>query len=185
MSLVATAEEKEDKLKDLNVNKSPGPDGLHPIVLREIAEEIVEALVVIFQESLESGSIPEDRKRADILESIEDVVVEYLEVHSKIGLSQHSFIKESSCLTIILEEVMTESDEGESMVMIYLDFQKVFAKICVKGKHSMLVSSVMQKESLLLPNVLTALLRRQLLISQFLSVQQTISLSAPVVQSTA
>eukprot|EP00061_Rhincodon_typus_P013135 g39317.t1 len=43
-----------EKLKGLKVNKSRRPDGLHPKVLKEIAEEIVEALVVIFQESPES-----------------------------------------------------------------------------------------------------------------------------------
>eukprot|EP00061_Rhincodon_typus_P004971 g23851.t1 len=54
VSLVAITKEKVlEKLTGLKVDKSPGPDGLHPRVLKEIAEEIVEALVVIFQESLE------------------------------------------------------------------------------------------------------------------------------------
>ena len=46
------------------MDKSPGPDGLHPRVLKEIAEEIVEALAVILQESLEAGRVPEDWKVA-------------------------------------------------------------------------------------------------------------------------
>jgi len=46
---------KEKVLGKLKVDKSPGPDGLHPRVLKEIAEEMVEVLVVIFQESLEAG----------------------------------------------------------------------------------------------------------------------------------
>eukprot|EP00061_Rhincodon_typus_P004919 g23732.t1 len=51
-----------EKLKGLKADNSPRPDGLHPRVLKEIAVEIVEALVVIFQESLESGKVPEDWK---------------------------------------------------------------------------------------------------------------------------
>eukprot|EP00061_Rhincodon_typus_P003613 g20514.t1 len=51
------------KLKGLKVDKSPGPDGLHPRVLKKIAEEIVE---VILQESLESGRVPDDWKIANV-----------------------------------------------------------------------------------------------------------------------
>eukprot|EP00061_Rhincodon_typus_P001406 g14717.t1 len=54
------------KLIGLKVDKSPGQDELHPRVLKKIAEEIVEALVVVFQESLESGRVPEDWKIAKV-----------------------------------------------------------------------------------------------------------------------
>eukprot|EP00061_Rhincodon_typus_P008017 g30243.t1 len=54
------------KLKDLTTDKSPGPAGLHSRVLKEIAEEIVEVLAVIFQESLEPGRVPEDWKMVNI-----------------------------------------------------------------------------------------------------------------------
>eukprot|EP00061_Rhincodon_typus_P017723 g46549.t1 len=57
-----TLEKVLGKLKGLKVDKSSRPDGLHPRVLKEVAEEIVDALVVIFQESLE-------RMREDITET--------------------------------------------------------------------------------------------------------------------
>eukprot|EP00061_Rhincodon_typus_P012458 g38211.t1 len=41
------------KLKSLKMDKSLRPNGTHPRVLKETAEEIVEALVVILQESVE------------------------------------------------------------------------------------------------------------------------------------
>eukprot|EP00061_Rhincodon_typus_P002130 g16686.t1 len=67
LSIVATIKEKMlEKLNGLKVDKSPGPDGLHPRVLKEIVEEVVETLVVIFQESLESGRVPEDWKIANM-----------------------------------------------------------------------------------------------------------------------
>eukprot|EP00061_Rhincodon_typus_P015711 g43540.t1 len=129
--MAITKEKVLEKLKCLKLNKSPGPDGLHPRDLKEIAEEIVEALVVIFQESLESGTVPEDWKIANvtlplkkgvrqkmgnyrpisltlvigkILESIvKNEISEYLEVHGKIEQTQHGFIKGNSCLTNLLE----------------------------------------------------------------------------------
>ena len=48
------------------MDTSPGPDGVHSRVLKEMAEEIVEALLVIFQESLEAGRVPEDLKVANV-----------------------------------------------------------------------------------------------------------------------
>ena len=44
-----------EKLIGLKMDKSPGPDNLHPRVLKEVALEIVDPLVVIFQNSLDSG----------------------------------------------------------------------------------------------------------------------------------
>eukprot|EP00061_Rhincodon_typus_P007309 g28888.t1 len=62
VSVVAITKEKVlGKLKGLKLDKSAG---LHPGVLQKIAEEIVEALMVIFQESLESGRVPEGCKMA-------------------------------------------------------------------------------------------------------------------------
>eukprot|EP00061_Rhincodon_typus_P011034 g35757.t1 len=86
-----------------------GPDGPYPKVLKETPEKIVEALMVIFQESLKSGRVPDGWKVANVtpvfkkggrqkmgnyrplsltpvigkaLESIiKDEIVEYFEVH--------------------------------------------------------------------------------------------------------
>eukprot|EP00061_Rhincodon_typus_P002626 g18048.t1 len=68
--MVAITKEKVlEKLKDLKVDKSPGPDGLHHRTLKEVAEEIVEVLMMIFQESLESGWVPEDWRFANVIPS--------------------------------------------------------------------------------------------------------------------
>ena len=47
-------------IRKLKTNKSPGPDGLHPRVIKEIAENIAPALTMIFRKSLETGQLPED-----------------------------------------------------------------------------------------------------------------------------
>eukprot|EP00061_Rhincodon_typus_P012757 g38677.t1 len=67
VSVMSIAKEKVlGKLKGPKMDKSPKLDGLHPSVLKEIPENIVEILVVIFQESLESATIPEDWKVANV-----------------------------------------------------------------------------------------------------------------------
>eukprot|EP00061_Rhincodon_typus_P016362 g44544.t1 len=107
--MVAITKERMLETEWLKVDKPPGPDRLHPRVLKKIAEDIVELLVVIFKELLESGRVPEDWKIVNltplfkkgvkqktenyrpisltsvlgkILESIvKDEISEYLEVH--------------------------------------------------------------------------------------------------------
>ena len=46
-------------LMDLNPNKTPGPDGLHPKVLKEVAESICDPVYFIFVKSLETGEVPD------------------------------------------------------------------------------------------------------------------------------
>ena len=53
------------KLMGLKVDKSPGPDNLHPRVFKEVALEVVDPLVVIFQNSLDSGLVPTDWRQAN------------------------------------------------------------------------------------------------------------------------
>ena len=43
------------KLQNLNPGKSPGPDGFHPRILKELAEEPAEPVALIFNKSLVEG----------------------------------------------------------------------------------------------------------------------------------
>lgn len=47
-----------DLLHHLDTNKSVGPDGIHPKVLRELSEVITEPLSVIYQHSWLTGEVP-------------------------------------------------------------------------------------------------------------------------------
>ncbi|CAC5360712.1 unnamed protein product [Mytilus coruscus] len=51
-------------LSALKIDKSPGMDKLHPRLLKEIAESIAKPLCIIFNQSLESKSVPTDWKNA-------------------------------------------------------------------------------------------------------------------------
>ena len=65
-NMVISKEEMLKKLNTLKIDKSPGPDGIHPRLLRELANEISEALAHISNDSLSSESLPEDWKQAQI-----------------------------------------------------------------------------------------------------------------------
>lgn len=47
-------------IASLKPSKAAGPDGLHPIVLKELAPVISPTLAFIFQKSLDNGSLPND-----------------------------------------------------------------------------------------------------------------------------
>ena len=47
------------KLTKLKISKSPGPDGIHPRVLKELKLVIARALTIIFRTSLRTGKLPE------------------------------------------------------------------------------------------------------------------------------
>ncbi len=56
----------EKCLKELKVNKSPGPDGLTPYFLKHSASSISVPLCIIFNSSLQLQDVPQDWKRARI-----------------------------------------------------------------------------------------------------------------------
>ena len=55
------------KLRNLKPDKSPGPDGMHPKMLLECAQEIAVTLTLLFQESLKSGKIPERWRESNVV----------------------------------------------------------------------------------------------------------------------
>ena len=54
-----TIDQVRKKLSTLKVDKSPGPDGVHPRVLREAADELAAPLTQLFNKSLKEGRLPQ------------------------------------------------------------------------------------------------------------------------------
>ena len=53
-------------LMKININKSPGPDQVHPRVLKECAKELAVPLTMLYRASLDGGSLPTAWKDGNI-----------------------------------------------------------------------------------------------------------------------
>ena len=126
------------KLQCLNVNKSPGPDGLHPRVLRESADMIAEPLSIIFSKSFSESHVPQQWKDACItplfkkgkksqsgnyrpvsltsvvcklMESIlRDAIFQHMSSNQLFSEYQHGFIRGRSCVTNLLSALDSWTD---------------------------------------------------------------------------
>ena len=54
------------KLKDLNINKSPGPDKIKSRIFVKLVDSIAPSLSIIFQNSYNTGTVPSSWKEANI-----------------------------------------------------------------------------------------------------------------------
>ena len=55
-----------DRLRYLDTHKSMGPNGMHPRVLRELADVIAEPLSIIFERSWRTGEVPGHWRKANV-----------------------------------------------------------------------------------------------------------------------
>ncbi|KFQ06181.1 hypothetical protein N329_02190, partial [Haliaeetus albicilla] len=55
-----------DLLRCLDTHKSMGPNGIHPRVLRELAEVLPKPPFIIYQQSWSTGEVPDDWRLANV-----------------------------------------------------------------------------------------------------------------------
>ncbi|CAM4640080.1 unnamed protein product [Lepidochelys kempii] len=107
-----------------------GLDALHPRVLKELADVIAEPLAIIFENLWQSGEIPDDWKKANVVpifkkgkkedpgnyrpvsltsvpgkimeQVLKESILKHLEERKVIRNSQHGFTKGKSCLTNLI-----------------------------------------------------------------------------------
>ena len=154
-----TPEMVRTKLEQLNPNKSPGHDNIHPFTLREIADIICVPMAMLFNKSLHNGAHKNWRKAiitpiykkgarqepgnyrpvsltsviSKIMESlVRDTVVYHLMKNNLLADEQHGFVPERNCITQLLEcmEEWTEMvEKGNAFDVIYTDFSKAFDSV--------------------------------------------------------
>ena len=151
-------------LKGLDPNKACGPDGISSWVLKELADEVAPILTLLFQTSMDTGTVPEDWISANIapvfkkgehydpanyrpvsLTSIpckimEHVIVssltDHLEKNNILSPRQHGFRRKRSCETQLLEfmEELIENMEACKQTDVVI---MDFAKASDKVNHSL------------------------------------------------
>ncbi len=133
-----STEDVRERLDKLNVSKSPGPDNMHPHVLKELSPVINTPLATIMQKSLQEGIVPQSWKSANVtpiykkgpksdcgnyrpvsltsilcklLESIiRDHLVKYIDANDLLSACQHGFVSGRSCSTQLIECLDTWMD---------------------------------------------------------------------------
>ena len=128
-----TDHDMERALNSLKVNKSPGPDGLHPRILSELSFELSRPLTLLFNKTMSCGVIPSDWKIAEVrpifkkgsktspgnyrpvsLTSIickvfegfvRNVLYKHLVDNNLLSEEQYGFCKGRSCITQLLNTI--------------------------------------------------------------------------------
>ena len=148
-------EEIASVLQCLNVSKTPGPDELHPRILKECAHKLSTSLCIIFSKSIRLGRLPDDWKHANITPAFKKAIKTLVSNYCQISLLpivcklcepsvlkkllpelihvltplQHDFIPGRSCVTQLLSglhDLASSLDTGDKVDVVFLDFSKAF-----------------------------------------------------------
>lgn len=147
-----------DQLLKIKTTTSAGPDGIHPLILKNCASILYIPLTLIFNQSLETGHFPDIWKRYSVrpifkkglrsninnyrciakLKTIAKFFEHCVNVHltrivsTKISPNQHGFIKHRSTTTNLMDFLhysINGLNEYCRVDALYLDFSKAFDKV--------------------------------------------------------
>lgn len=145
-------------LKNLDASKGPGPDGIPPVFLKNLAVELTAPLFWLFNMSLKSGNFPKlwkisylvpifkSGRKSDVSnyrgiaiiscipKLFEAIINEKLfeQTKNRITNMQHGFFKGRSTNTNLIEFVnysLTAMDNGNHVEALYTDFSKAFDRV--------------------------------------------------------
>jgi endonuclease/exonuclease/phosphatase family metal-dependent hydrolase len=147
-----------DHLRNLNVNKAPGPDNFHGKLLKNCAVSIARPLSILFEKSYRSGVIPKKWKLANvvpvykkgtknntenyrpisltsiIMKTYEKIIRDQLmsRCNDKISENQHGFLPSKSCETQLVpfyDDLALTLNGCSTTHVVYFDFAKAFDSV--------------------------------------------------------
>ena len=156
-----------DELMKINTKKSAGPDGIHPLILRNCSALLYKPLSLIFNESLTRGYFPDKWKFSSVTpifkkgarSNVENyrpiaklpTIAKFFEslVNKKLTLliekyivhQQHGFRKKKSTVTNLSEFVtyaLKGINAGSQIDVLYTDFAKAFDRV----NHNILITKL-------------------------------------------
>ncbi|XP_077638367.1 triadin isoform X5 [Lonchura striata] len=129
-NLTSGKERVQNRLRNLKLHRSMGPDKIQPWVLKELAEEVAMPLSNIFEKSWKFNGVPTDWERGNIIpifkkrdkeepgsdrsvsltsvsgkimeQLLQETLLRHMENNEMIANSQHGITKVKSCLTNFL-----------------------------------------------------------------------------------
>ena len=157
-------------LDNINVNKAPGPDGIHGNVLKFCSMSLCRPLSIIFKLCYNTGIIPSEWKSANIVpiykQGDKAVVSNYRPIslicltakimeqiiqdeflcrtQEFIGMEQHGFLSSRSCssnLVTLTDNIASNLYNDIGTDIIYFDFAKAFDSV----NHDLLLSKLKNK----------------------------------------
>lgn len=140
--------EVRQALRDSDSSKGPGPDGIAPAFLKNLAEELTFPLHHLFNMSINTGKFPQTWKKSFLVPIFKtgpksDVVIPKLfesiinekifqQVKNRITCKQNGFFKGRSTSTNLLEFgnfTLNAMHNRNFVEAIYTDFSKAFDRI--------------------------------------------------------
>jgi hypothetical protein len=157
-------------LKEINVNKSPGPDGINGRVLKACREGIAYPLSCIFKLSYNTGQIPSDWKLGNVVPvhkkgsktsvenyrpiSLTSLVMKIFEkivrdkllakCQHKLNDKQHGFLPHKSCTTQMIgytDSLSLSLNDNVRTDVVYFDFAKAFDSV----NHDIILKKLKQQ----------------------------------------
>ena len=157
-------------LDDININKAPGPDGIHGCVLKHCSISLCRPLSIRFKLSYNTGIIPTDWKSANIVpiykkgdkavvsnyrpislicltaKIMERIIQDELltKTQESISSEQHGFLSSRSCnsnLISLTDNIASNLYNDIGTDIIYFDFAKAFDSV----NHDLLLNKLKNK----------------------------------------